>query len=65
MCYATTCALIGLALELLPEYLSLACYFGLFMGHCLFVINAEALGRLLRPQTGHTGASAEEFPEVN
>ena len=65
LCYATTCALIGLALELLPEYLSLACYFGLFMGHCLFVINAEALGRLLRPQTGHTGASAEEFPEVN
>jgi len=28
-----------------PEYLSLACYILLFLGHCLFVIRAEAIKR--------------------
>jgi UDP-GlcNAc:undecaprenyl-phosphate/decaprenyl-phosphate GlcNAc-1-phosphate transferase len=36
--YATICAMVGLVLEGIPEYLSLLCYFLLFCGHCLFVI---------------------------
>jgi UDP-GlcNAc:undecaprenyl-phosphate/decaprenyl-phosphate GlcNAc-1-phosphate transferase len=36
--YATLCAIVGLVLEGIPEYLSLLCYFLLFCGHCLFVI---------------------------
>jgi len=36
--YATLCAIVGLALEGIPEYLSLMCYFLLFFGHCLFVV---------------------------
>ncbi len=65
MCYAATCALLGLALELIPEYLSLACYFGLFLGHCLFVIKAETLGGLLRRKLGQIGVEAEGFREAN
>jgi UDP-GlcNAc:undecaprenyl-phosphate GlcNAc-1-phosphate transferase len=38
--YATGCAVIGLVLEILPEYLSLLCYFLLFLGHCAFVIRS-------------------------
>lgn len=38
--YATLCAIIGLVLEGVPEYLSLLCYFLLFCGHCLFVIRS-------------------------
>jgi UDP-GlcNAc:undecaprenyl-phosphate GlcNAc-1-phosphate transferase len=45
--YATACALLGKALEAIPEYLSLACYTLLFLGHCLFVTKAEAIGRRL------------------
>jgi UDP-GlcNAc:undecaprenyl-phosphate/decaprenyl-phosphate GlcNAc-1-phosphate transferase len=40
--YATLCAIAGLLLEGIPEYLSLLCYFLLFCGHCLFVIRAGA-----------------------
>lgn len=36
--YAVVCAVCGLLLEGVPEYLSLLCYFLLFCGHCLFVI---------------------------
>jgi UDP-GlcNAc:undecaprenyl-phosphate/decaprenyl-phosphate GlcNAc-1-phosphate transferase len=36
--YATLCAIIGLVLEGIPEYLSLLCYFLLFCGHCGFVM---------------------------
>ena len=38
--YAIFCAVVGLLLEGVPEYLSLLCYFLLFCGHCLFVIRA-------------------------
>lgn len=38
--YATLCAIVGLILEGIPEYLSLLCYFLLFCGHCLFVIRS-------------------------
>jgi UDP-GlcNAc:undecaprenyl-phosphate/decaprenyl-phosphate GlcNAc-1-phosphate transferase len=38
MGYAALCAIVGLAFEGIPEYLSLLCYFLLFCGHCLFVI---------------------------
>jgi UDP-GlcNAc:undecaprenyl-phosphate GlcNAc-1-phosphate transferase len=46
--WAVACALLGLALENIPEYLSLACYCLVFLGHCVFVIKAEAFGRHLR-----------------
>lgn len=39
--YAIACAVVGLVLEGIPEYLSLLCYFLLFCGHCLFVIKSE------------------------
>ncbi|MEP4147189.1 MAG: MraY family glycosyltransferase [Halioglobus sp.] len=39
--YGVAAAMIGLALEALPEYLSLACYFGLFLIHCIFIIKAD------------------------
>jgi UDP-GlcNAc:undecaprenyl-phosphate GlcNAc-1-phosphate transferase len=45
--YATACALLGLALEAIPEYLSLLCYFLLFCGHCLFVIKSATIRRKL------------------
>ena len=35
-------AVIGLLLENIPAYLSLACYFALFGCHCLFVMRSEA-----------------------
>lgn len=41
--YACLCALMGLALENVPESLSLLCYFLLFMGHCLFVIKSAGI----------------------
>jgi UDP-GlcNAc:undecaprenyl-phosphate GlcNAc-1-phosphate transferase len=40
--YAVICALIGLLLESVPEYLSLLCYFLLFCAHCLFVVKSGA-----------------------
>ena len=45
--YAAACALLGLALENATEYLSLLCYFLLFIGHCAFVIRSEAIGKQL------------------
>jgi UDP-GlcNAc:undecaprenyl-phosphate/decaprenyl-phosphate GlcNAc-1-phosphate transferase len=43
--YAAGCAVLGVALESIPEYLSLLGYFVLFCGHCLFVIKSEAIGK--------------------
>ena len=39
----------GLALESVPPYVSMAAYFLLFFGHCLFVMKAEDIARRLRP----------------
>ncbi len=39
--YAALCAITGLLLEGIPEYLSLLCYCLLFCGHCLFAIRAN------------------------
>ena len=39
--YGVAAALMGLALEAVPEYLSLACYFVLFVIHCIFIIKAD------------------------
>jgi UDP-GlcNAc:undecaprenyl-phosphate GlcNAc-1-phosphate transferase len=47
--YAAICALLGLALEAIPEYLSLLCYFLLFCAHCLFVMKSEAIRRKVCP----------------
>jgi UDP-GlcNAc:undecaprenyl-phosphate GlcNAc-1-phosphate transferase len=47
VCYATLCALIGKGLESVPPYLSLACYFVLFITHCLFVLSQGRIGRRL------------------
>jgi UDP-GlcNAc:undecaprenyl-phosphate GlcNAc-1-phosphate transferase len=49
--YGSLCALAGLALEAIPEYLSLLCYFLLFCVHCLFVMNVDAVGRKSRAQS--------------
>lgn len=48
--YAAVCALAGLALERVPEYFSLACYFLLFIGHCAFVIKSSSVNSLLGRQ---------------
>lgn len=45
--YGLAAAMLGLALENIPEHLSLACYFLLFIGHCLFVIKADAIATRL------------------
>ncbi|CAA0090543.1 Undecaprenyl-phosphate alpha-N-acetylglucosaminyl 1-phosphate transferase [Halioglobus japonicus] len=39
--YATLCALAGVVLERVPESLSLLCYFGLFCGHCAYVLRVD------------------------
>lgn len=41
--YASLCALIGLLLEGIPEYLSLLLYFLLFCGHCWFVVSSDVI----------------------
>lgn len=46
--YGTSAAMLGLALEAIPPYLSLACYFALFIAHCAFVIKSESLGIRVR-----------------
>ena len=48
--HGSACAGLGLALESIPEYYSMAAYFLLFGGHCLFVLKSEAIGRKLFPQ---------------
>ena len=53
------CAVLGLALEGIPEYLSLACYGLVFLGHCLFVIRSEAIGRRLGRHLRRKRAAAE------
>jgi UDP-GlcNAc:undecaprenyl-phosphate/decaprenyl-phosphate GlcNAc-1-phosphate transferase len=58
------CALLGLALEGIPEYLSLACYCLVFVGHCLFVIKSEAIARRLGRYLRRKRAAAE-FCEPN
>jgi UDP-GlcNAc:undecaprenyl-phosphate GlcNAc-1-phosphate transferase len=44
--YAAVCAFIGLALENLPESLSLLVFFLLFLGHCAFVISHDRAEKL-------------------
>ncbi|MEM9255705.1 MAG: MraY family glycosyltransferase [Pseudomonadota bacterium] len=45
LAYASACAMLGLALERIPEYLSLLLYFLLFCGHCVFVLKAGSVKR--------------------
>lgn len=42
--YAAACAIVGLALESVPEYVSLLVYFLLFCGHCAFVLRTDLQG---------------------
>jgi UDP-GlcNAc:undecaprenyl-phosphate GlcNAc-1-phosphate transferase len=63
--YGGACAMLGLALENIPEYLSLACYVLLFLGHCLFVIRAEAIGQRLGRYLPNNQALPEEWCEPN
>jgi UDP-GlcNAc:undecaprenyl-phosphate GlcNAc-1-phosphate transferase len=58
--YATACALIGLALQAIPEYLSLLLYFLLFLGHCVFVVKSETIGRRLRHSMGKKNGAGKE-----
>jgi UDP-GlcNAc:undecaprenyl-phosphate GlcNAc-1-phosphate transferase len=53
--YAVLCAVAGLALEALPEYLSLLIYCLLFGAHCLFALNAHAVGGFVSRR--HSGAN--------
>ena len=46
--YAAGCAFLGLALEAAPESFSLLVYNLLFIGHCVFVINAGRIGGAVR-----------------
>jgi UDP-GlcNAc:undecaprenyl-phosphate GlcNAc-1-phosphate transferase len=62
--WAGACALLGLALEQVPEYLSLACYCLVFLGHCLFVIKAGPIGRRLGRHL-HGNRAAAEYCEPN
>jgi UDP-GlcNAc:undecaprenyl-phosphate GlcNAc-1-phosphate transferase len=39
--YAALCAIMGVGLERVPEYLSLLCYFLLFCGHCWYVVRSD------------------------
>jgi len=48
--WGVLCAIIGLGLEAIPAYLSLLCYFCLFLAHCLFVIKSADIGRKLAIQ---------------
>ena len=48
--WSVLCATTGLALEAFPAYLSLACYFLLFLCHCLFVMMSPEIGRRLKPE---------------
>ena len=59
--WATACALLGLALERIPEYLSLACYCLLFVGHCVFVMKAEAISRRLDRPLRRVRGRADEY----
>jgi UDP-GlcNAc:undecaprenyl-phosphate GlcNAc-1-phosphate transferase len=54
--WAILCAGTGLALEAIPAYLSLLCYFLLFLGHCLFVMKSPAIGRRLNPRLANENA---------
>jgi len=62
--WAGTCALLGLVLEGIPEYLSLACYCLVFLGHCLFVIKAGPIGRRVSRHL-RRGRAAAEYCEPN
>jgi UDP-GlcNAc:undecaprenyl-phosphate/decaprenyl-phosphate GlcNAc-1-phosphate transferase len=59
VCSAAIWAGVGLALEAIPPYLSLLCYFLLFISHCLFVIKSEAIGAWLKAGKGQGAASGE------
>ena len=48
--YGSAMALLGLALEAIAPYLSLAAYFLLFSGHCGFVTRSGEIARRLRPE---------------
>ncbi len=56
VCGAAICAAAGLALEAIPAYLSLLCYFLVFGAHCLFVIKSETIGAYLNARrSGNRG----------
>lgn len=63
--YSAICALVGLALENAPEYLSLACYFLLFLGHCAFVVNSGAISGLMGAPLQTTSAGDNKYCEPN
>jgi UDP-GlcNAc:undecaprenyl-phosphate GlcNAc-1-phosphate transferase len=46
--WAAVTSFIGLALEAVPESISLLCYFLVFVGHCLFVMKSESIGLAMR-----------------
>jgi len=63
--HATAGAVMGIALEAIPEYFSLLVFFLLFLGHCLFVIKAETIGERLSHHLGLVPANTGEYCEPN
>ena len=59
VCGAAICAGIGLALEAIPAYLSLLCYFLVFIAHCLFVLKSETIGAWLNASQQQSAATGE------
>ena len=64
VCGAAICAGIGLALEAIPAYLSLLCYFLLFITHCLFVIKSEAIGAWLNARVARGTATEGQVEQA-
>jgi UDP-GlcNAc:undecaprenyl-phosphate GlcNAc-1-phosphate transferase len=56
---AVVCAGIGLALESVPAYMSLLCYFIVFVAHCLVMRKPEAIGGRVRAWVGLPEATKE------
>ena len=54
--WAVLCAMTGLALEAFPAYLSLLCYFLLFLCHCLFVMASRRIGQRINPELANENA---------
>ena len=52
LAYGTSCAFLGLALEAMPESLSLLVYHLVFFCHCVFVIKAQWIGGAVRRRLG-------------
>jgi len=63
--YAALCAVIGLALENVPEYISLLLFFLLFIAHCLFVLKSSSLGSTAASEVNPGSGPKRQLPATN